>query len=340
MALHVGDEVFVTRINSADRKVMFEGKERVTVKEVVNSSSVKFIFQPDIGGHTYFSCDFGDTYEEISEIKVGDVVRVIGGRDYHYVPIGAERVVLEVVGYDVIVSQGTGLQIVNKEDVELVKEPAKPKTTKFKVGDRLKQVKEGNSPSSLGQIIEITKIDPDDENQFYSANNCGWTTDYLEENFELLKDDIEKESRWYGKGVGELLGEDGANIYSGTYHCCPPSVEYVTSKTLELYKSLTNKKMETTKSIVEFAKNLTLSKEEKLLRKANLKDSDGDWTNEARHIVKQKRAKEFGYKSWDEMTENLGEDGVSAIEYAQLFKKYKDELIKIATEFEKENKKK
>jgi len=227
----------------------------------------------------------------------------------------------------------------SQKDVELVREP---KTTKFKVGDRLKQVKEGNSPSSLGQIIEITKIDPDDENQFYSAGNFGWTTDYLEENFELLKDDIEKESRWYGKGVGELLGEDGAigNIYIGTYHCCPPSVEYVTSKTLELYKSLTNKKMETTKSIVEFAKNLTLSKEEKLLRKADLKDSYGDWTGSARMIVKEKRAKEFGYKSWNEMTENLGESGISTIEYAQLFDKYKDELIKIATEFEKENKKK
>ena len=40
------------------------------------------------------------------------------------------------------------------------------------------------------------------------------------------------------------------------------------------------------------------------------------------------------------MQTSVGSSGVSVIEYAQLFDKYKEELIKIATEFEKENKKK
>lgn len=290
MALSIGDEVFVTRINSAYGKVIFEGKERVTLTSIsMNTSNVSFNFTPDIDGNIYFSSRFGDTYEKIPKES--------------------------------------------QKDVELVREP---KTTKFKVGDRLKQVKEGNSPSSLGQIIEITEIDPDDENQFYSANNCGWTKNYLEENFELLETEINR---------------DFLNCTFTTSLCGTLSADISTESMLNWYHNHSeigrinrtnkiNKKMETTKSIVEFAKNLTLSKEEKLLRKANLKDSDGDWTASARVIVKEKRAKEFGYKSWYEMTENLGEVGVSAIEYAQLFDKYKDELIKIATEFEKENKKK
>ncbi len=41
-------------------------------------------------------------------------------------------------------------------------------------------------------------------------------------------------------------------------------------------------------NVIKFAKNLTLSADEKLLRKYNLKDSNGEYTDEAEEIVMQK----------------------------------------------------
>jgi len=46
-----------------------------------------------------------------------------------------------------------------------------------------------------------------------------------------------------------------------------------------------NKLKETKMSIVKFAKNLTLSKDEKLLREAGLRDECGEWTEKANAIV-------------------------------------------------------
>lgn len=219
MALSIGDEVFVTRINTAIGSVKFEGKERVKISSIINVGTpfTAFIFTPDINGSVYFSSRFGDTYEEIK-------------------------------GCDV---------------------------------------------------------------EYRDFLNCTFTTSLC----SALSADISTESmlNWYHNHseIGRI------------------------NRTNKI-----NKNMETTKSIVEFAKNLTLSKEEKLLRKAGLKDSEGNWTSEARAIVISKRAKEFGYKNWGEMITSVGQNHVSAIEYAHLFDKYKEELIKIATEFEKENKKK
>jgi hypothetical protein len=54
--------------------------------------------------------------------------------------------------------------------------------SKFKVGDRLKQVKGGNVPELKGQIIEINTT----EGTYYYCNNGTYTEDYLEDNFKPI----------------------------------------------------------------------------------------------------------------------------------------------------------
>lgn len=55
--------------------------------------------------------------------------------------------------------------------------------SKFKVGDKLRQVKAGNDSGEIGQITEIIAITPEGK---YEANDSFWTENYLIENFELI----------------------------------------------------------------------------------------------------------------------------------------------------------
>lgn len=224
------------------------------------------------------------------------------------------------------------------------------KKHKFKVGDRFKQVKGGNNPSSIGEIIEITRLDPEDTSHYFSKGNYGWTEDYLEENYVLI--DSEKPDKLeQPEELKELSASKDYLADLGSIFYTLPSFDPVSDLYYwvdgswilgEISKSskLINKDKKMNKSIIEFAKNLTLTKEEKLLRKAGLKDNEGDWTGEARAIVTNKRAKEMGFKNFEELYKNIGSGTISAIEFVQMFQKYEADLIKIAVEFEKENKKK
>lgn len=53
----------------------------------------------------------------------------------------------------------------------------------FKVGDELKQVKEGNQPSEVGQIIKIESICGNDVE---CVDHNSWSIPYLRDNFELV----------------------------------------------------------------------------------------------------------------------------------------------------------
>ncbi len=111
-------------------------------------------------------------------------------------------------------------------------------------------------------------------------------------------------------------------------------------KTPEMVKPETHKIMD----IVKFAKCLTLSKEEKLLRSAGLKDDNGYYTFEAREIVKDLEAVELGYKDSVDMCHHiLGDDvagNLSFLEYDALFRKHADKLKEIAEAKRTEDKKK
>ena len=67
---------------------------------------------------------------------------------------------------------------------------------------------------------------------------------------------------------------------------------YVDEKTAGSSKEIINSKetimSESTSSVVVFAKSLLLSKEEKLLREAGLKDSCGEYTSEAKELIMNK----------------------------------------------------
>jgi hypothetical protein len=91
-------------------------------------------------------------------------------------------------------------------------------------------------------------------------------------------------------------------------------------------------------NILEFAKNISLSKDEKELREAGLHDDNGNWTNPAMCIVEDKMAQKLGYKDDDDMGKKLGTDGYAEItyspaEYHAMFTEFADDLQKIANKF-------
>lgn len=69
-------------------------------------------------------------------------------------------------------------------------------------------------------------------------------------------------------------------------------------------------------SIVNFFNDLTVSGEDKELRKAGLKDGELNWTDEARAIVRDLEAQENGYKNWEDMANKVGQTSFSTLEYA------------------------
>ena len=84
-------------------------------------------------------------------------------------------------------------------------------------------------------------------------------------------------------------------------------------------------------NIVEFAKNLTLSADEKALRQAGLHDSEGNWTSDARIIVLDKKAVQIGFKDREDLARNVGVSmAVSAFELNALFTEFSADLLAIA----------
>jgi len=90
--------------------------------------------------------------------------------------------------------------------------------------------------------------------------------------------------------------------------------------------------MNATNNIIEFAANLTLSSDEKLLREVGLKDSNGLWTSEAGTIAYDLEAVSLGCKNFEKLCTmySQGNESISAVEAATLIKKYEDKLLEIA----------
>lgn len=104
----------------------------------------------------------------------------------------------------------------------------------------------------------------------------------------------------YGDQI-ELLEENKTKLLGYTIaKATPPFITKeqfekfrITEDELYLYINEINKpKQNIMTDIIEFAKNLTLSKEEKLLRKHGLKDENNNYTQEARVLVGEKQMKE------------------------------------------------
>jgi len=108
------------------------------------------------------------------------------------------------------------------------------------------------------------------------------------------------------------------------------------NKPTKLKKLMTN--------IVDHAKFALLSQDEKDLRNAGLKDSEGNWTNQALLIVEVKKAVDLGYKDDDDMLSKIAisNDSIqySQMEYHNMLIEYGEDLIKAAKAYNKDQKKK
>jgi hypothetical protein len=92
-------------------------------------------------------------------------------------------------------------------------------------------------------------------------------------------------------------------------------------------------------NIVEFAKNLTLSQDEKLLREVGLKDECGNFTENARQVVLDLEAVELGFKSYEHLQTKVGVDSETSLEFARLLVKHEAKLLEIAKAKKEEEKK-
>ena len=93
-------------------------------------------------------------------------------------------------------------------------------------------------------------------------------------------------------------------------------------------------------NIVSFFNDLTVSAEDKELRKAGLKDEGLNWTQDARNICGTLEAKERGYTNWDELTKVNGYRELSTLELDTIFTKFYPKLLEIAKKFNRKDEEK
>ena len=96
-------------------------------------------------------------------------------------------------------------------------------------------------------------------------------------------------------------------------------------------------------NIVSFFNDLTVSAEDKELRKAGLKDGELNWTEDARAIILNLEAKERGYKSFTDLDSKFAfytDTELSVFEYEALFTKFYSKLLETSKKFNKREEKK
>ena len=146
---------------------------------------------------------------------------------------------------------------------------------KFKVGDKVQIIKaissigrdlsKGSFREEIGKITTITDF------------SDGLMYPYKLEN------------------VKDAWKDEELKLISNGEDCCPNftiSNEMEFTGTLTAQSGTIEPKKSIMSNIIDFAKNLALSADEKLLRKQGLKDSCGDYTGEAKEIAIQKLCKE------------------------------------------------
>jgi hypothetical protein len=184
--------------------------------------------------------------------------------------------------------------------------------SKIEEGTRFKIIKERNGKTGYGTIIDSYYKEINDSNYYFKSeldsgdiitinSQCDVVDFITEYNFKVgdyIEDEvgdrvvitkIDKMGIW---GYWELKEQGYKKTSYEQFTCNKNSCKLVE-------KSINNKEVgcasenKTTKngimeSITEFAKNLVLSEDEKLLRKFNLKDSNGNYLSSAKDIVMQK----------------------------------------------------
>lgn len=121
----------------------------------------------------------------------------------------------------------------------------------------------------------------------------------------------------------------------------------------EFYKPLTNKTITKTSmqdNILNFFNDLTVSVNDKELRKAGLKDQDLSWSGAALDIILNLEAKERGYKNWEELEKETiyfgtynttnRKGSLTPLEAHDLLTKFYTKLLDTAKKYNKRNDKK
>lgn len=222
--------------------------------------------------------------------KKGDKVRLISDNScIDKAKLGDIVIITEVNEYGTITEiaqYGSGWGYVNAW-FELVKDTPKPK---FKIGDRVRTLNKTMGDNDLrasisrrlgsnegilndirsdcyvvdGDFFNVSDLELVEE----GCNSCEVNSDNVGEMLGRAKEVLNRGL------IGELQGYSYYNAFNEPSNSSGNKVGKIMSK------------------VSEFVKNSLLSKEEKLLRKYGLKDSCGDYTDEAERLVIGKLVKE------------------------------------------------
>lgn len=128
------------------------------------------------------------------------------------------------------------------------------------------------------------------------------------------------EPLWTHITASEFLREDKYELPTKTTGVADGMVkileENLKNNNSKAFEHCVGNKKTNNMSIVNFFNDLTVSGEDKELRKAGLKDGELNWTDEARAIVRDLEAQENGYKNWEDMANKVGQTSFSTLEYA------------------------
>lgn len=238
----------------------------------------------------------------MSKFKVGDRVRWLkhpsrtGLMNKDYFPFGQLGTVVEKGTYNMLGNQfyvkmdyftpysPTQQEPDNKEypfcsavdESEIVLVSSLPK---FRIGDKVRFVAGGGYYCSLNSVpIEYMR------NQgFRSENSLPYQLDEISEISYCDKNKMffyrDKNGNWYSENGLQLVEE--SSLCGVVGEPCEPTPTVVGQINI-------NKKETIMSKVTSFVKNLTLSADEKLLRKYNLKNECGEYTSEAIDAVKLK----------------------------------------------------
>ena len=234
--------------------------------------------------------------------RVGDKVRVIKQTNFGNIPVG-HILVVDDIDYgnndwtfstkqdDSKYDTSWYWQKANDECFELVEEESKQKfkvrpEQKFSVGDRVKIIKRksgnqtGCEGNSVGVECYIKKIGSSGNNlwsQDFTTSYYGW---FDNDEIELITSETsstEECSSCNINGVDFSVSQNGLKEFINGNE---PTVSSI-KKDRNIMSKLTS-----------FVKNSLFSADEKLLRKYDLKDSCGDYTDEAEELVIDKLIKD------------------------------------------------
>jgi len=232
-------------------------------------------------------------------------------------------------------------------------------TTKFKVGDRVRYMHPNHHTGTIILINNFINIKRDD-----GLRGCGWQGSWTgdEESYKLiapspLKNTIItdiKDGAQHRRIQEKLFRMDQAQYLelSGVPGCFkgPSFGNSMRDKLIKQFKKY-NYNTPTTPSsvkgknimnnITNFFNDLNVSKDDKELRKAGLKNDELQWTDEAINVVRDLEAVERGYKSFDALTAKINSCSsgrVTVLEADTLFTKFYAKLLENAIKFNKANK--